>query len=727
MSPLLLLAFVLQAPQPLLNGGFEDLDGNGAPLAWFAPGGFKVGTVETDSPHAGHRYGRIAGDGTQVCWRQEIDPAPDGRWVGTGWFRGHGLRVADGDFLRFYFHILYRDRPYAETTHLWADLPPGTWSWRRVTVSLAPSSAWPVQAIWMTVAGKFSGGTLDFDDLALEPHPGHGGCLASDYQRVDEARLLTDLTVGQPAGILTARAAKGRWKVLPYEAGPISGKMLWAGFETGAPELTIPLGANGWHAVFAGLADPGGLGCMALLRLDHQPAAVARSRTAGNIEEVFVTATDLTGRSLRIAQRHEPGQGCGIAWVKLVPLTDAEIAAAQAPRPRSAVASIDGFSFLYARQVTDREGLLEEIEPYRDSDFGTLLLQPGGALMTNYPGTAGEMIGQELDDFPRPGDRRYAENLAALARQRINPTQVMIEAAHDVGMQVHIAQRPGNWEHSEPFSDFFTSPFYRAHPEWRTIDRDGTEVSRMSLAVPEVRAAMVAMLREAIRFGADGACLLFNRGAPFVLFEPAFSDAYQQAHGVDPRTLKDDDSQLTAARCEVVTGYLREVRAMLDEEGAAMGKRLALSAMVYGDQADNLRLGLDLEGWARSGLVSLVMPYRGAGGGRAKAIDLAWLTSVCHPYQVAVKPVMVAWQLTDPAAALAQAAGHWRGGADGLAVWDANSAVPKNDLWSVYGRLGHRDELLARDEAGGPPKVTVKLHRLSGVVLDGPWSPNWGY
>jgi len=725
--PTMLLLLMLQAAQPLQNGGFEALDDQGVPTAWFAPGGWQPGTVATEAPRSGQRCGRIVGNGTNLCWRQHIDPAPPGRWVGTGWFRGRDIRLGDGDALRFYFHILYKDRPYAETTHLWADLPQGTWDWRKFSVSLAPSSTWPVQAIWMTVAGTFTSGTIDFDDLSLEPHPGHGGTLATDYERVGEATLITDLTKGQPADVLTDRARKGRWKVLPYEAGPLSGRILWAGFETGAPELTIPLQATGWHAVFVGLSDPAGLGNLAKVRLDNQPAAVPKIRTAGNIEEVFVTAADLTGRSLKIAQRHVPGQGCGIAWVKLLPLTDAEIAVVQAPRPRSAVASIDGFSFFYARQVIDREGLLEELEPYRESDFGTLLLQPGGALMTNYPSEAGEMIGQDLDDFPREGDRRYAENLAALAKQGINPTQVMIEAAHDVGMQVHIAQRPGNWEHSEPFSDFFTSPFYRAHPEWRTIDRDGTPVSRMSLAVPEVRAAMVGMLREAVRFGADGACLLFNRGAPFVLFEPAFSGPFQQAHGVDPRTLKDDDPLLTAARCEVVTTYLREVRAMLDAEQAASGRKLSLSAMVYADEADNLRLGLDIDGWAKSGLVTLVMPYRGAGGGRAKSIDLPWFTKVCGPAGVAVKPVLVAWQLTDPTVALQQAAEHWRDGADGLTVWDANSAVPKNDLWSVYGRLGHREELLAREEAGGPPKVTVKLHSLSGVVLDGPWSPNWGY
>ena len=727
MPVLLLLPLLLQTAPPLPNGGFETLDEQGNPAGWMAPGGFQVGTVETGEAHSGQHFARLTGDGTQVCWRQELDPAPDGRWVGVGWFRAKDVKLAEGDFLRFYFHILYRDRPYAEATQRYLDLPSGTYDWRRYAVSLAPASAYPVKAIWVTVAAKMSSGQIDFDDLSLEPHPGHGGFLASDYARVDEAVMLTDLAAGQPAEVLTDSAAHGRWKKLPYEAGPFRGNLLWASPDSGAPELTIPLKANGWYAIFAGLTDPASLGCLARLRLDNRPAPVQHARTAGNLEEVFVTAADLTGRSLKLAQRHEPGQGCGLAYLKLIPLTAAEIATAQAPRPRTAVATIDGFSFLYGRQVIDRQGLQEEVEPYRESDFGLLLLQYGGALMTNYPSDVGEFGGRQLGAYPREGDLRYAENLQALAKQGINPTKVMIEAAHEVGLKVQVAQRPGAWEHSEPFSDFFTSEFYRQHPEWRTIDRDGTIVSRMSLAVPEVRARMIAVLREAVGFGADGASILFNRGAPFSLFEPAFSEPFQVANGVDPRTLPDDDPKLIQARCAVVTTFLREIRAMLDAEGADRGTKLELSAMVYADEADNRRLGLDLEGWSKDGLVSLVMPYRGAGGGKAKAVDLGWFKQVCAPQGVLVKPTLVAWQMHDPDAALKQVAEFWRDGADGLTIWDANSAVAHNGRWSVCSRLGHREELLSRADSGAPPSVTMRLHRLNGVVLDGPWGANWGY
>ena len=42
----------------------------------------------------------------------------------------------------------------------------------------------------------------------------------------------------------------------------------------------------------------------------------------------------------------------------------------------------------------------------------------------------------------------------------------------------------------------------------------------MSWAVPEVRKHVIELLREQVRFGADGANVVFNRGYPVVLYEP---------------------------------------------------------------------------------------------------------------------------------------------------------------------------------------------------------------
>jgi len=56
-----------------------------------------------------------------------------------------------------------------------------------------------------------------------------------------------------------------------------------------------------------------------------------------------------------------------------------------------------------------------------------------------------------------------------------------------LGMAVQASVRPAMWTFWEPYVDFFESPFYREHPEWRTLDRDGTPVTRMSWAVTASR------------------------------------------------------------------------------------------------------------------------------------------------------------------------------------------------------------------------------------------------
>ena len=293
---------------------------------------------------------RLTGDGRKAGWKQEVPGLPTRCYQASGWFRASNLQInsAEGkEYARFYFHILYQDRPYADATHAYADLPGGTCDWKRVSVRLVPRAEWPIEKIRVTVGGCFSGGTLDCDELSLRPAPLRSGAFATEWHNGYTPVTLPDMGRCSPAASLSATAAKGRWQLFDYEAGGIKGRMIWASDEANAPALTLPLNAQGWHAVFVGLADPSSLGGHALLRLTSDAAYVPRSRTAGQIEEVFFKVADLTGQSLHIAQESGGlGRACGMAYVKLVPLTPEEVAAVQADRQdsshRKLATTIDG-------------------------------------------------------------------------------------------------------------------------------------------------------------------------------------------------------------------------------------------------------------------------------------------------------------------------------------------------------------------------------------------------
>ncbi|MCK5804408.1 MAG: hypothetical protein KAI66_16335, partial [Lentisphaeria bacterium] len=399
----MVLAVTLSAADGLVeNGGFEAVHKPGKPAHWKPFGSFGPAMLTDDSPRTGKLAGRIVGDGTQRAWRHVIDKPRSQLIVASGWFRARGVLIKtnpDG-WVRFYFHILYKDRPYGETTHISVDLPTGSYGWRRFAARLTPRTDYPVDQIWITVTGNMTSGTLDFDDIAAHPAPFLGGFTALEWAQSGKAKMLRDMGQVEPKSALTGRAERGKWKLVPYEIGGDKGRMVWASALTQAPELTLPLDVRGWHAVFVGVASPMGVARHALLRLSRDSAFTMRARTKGQVEEVFFKADDLTGQSLHIAQQ----DGCepvsvGVAYVKLVPLTDEEVATIKAERADSSlrrlVASIDGFSFIHGRRPTTRLSLLREVEAYRHSDFGTLILQVGGADMVNYPSNMGQMRGMD--------------------------------------------------------------------------------------------------------------------------------------------------------------------------------------------------------------------------------------------------------------------------------------------------------------------------------------------
>lgn len=70
---------------------------------------------------------------------------------------------------------------------------------------------------------------------------------------------------------------------------------------------------------------------------------------------------------------------------------------------------------------------------------------------------------------------------------------------------------------------------------------------------------------------------------------------------------------MTALRAEVMTGFVRSVRAMLDQAGQRKGRRLGLSARV--DWREYRRWGCDVERWMKEGLLDyLVVAQHSLGG-----------------------------------------------------------------------------------------------------------------
>ncbi|MCA8996066.1 MAG: hypothetical protein KDA80_03755, partial [Planctomycetaceae bacterium] len=243
---------------------------------------------------------------------------------------------------------------------------------------------------------------------------------AEQWENADKADRITDMTRCVPAEALSDRRHHNQWKVFEYETEEFSGKCVSVGRESSAPDLTLKLGKQGWHAVYVGLSsitdlvraaknqvevkftsDP------AFTRLSNRLELGSRRRDV--LEEVFLGVADLTKNDLQFSTVYQ--MPARIHYVKTIPLTKKEVDKILADRDQTAtktsVATFDGFTWIHPFRPQTRADLAATFSAYRDSDFKTWWFQVGGADLVHHPSQVGNLMGGNLDTFPREVDREY--------------------------------------------------------------------------------------------------------------------------------------------------------------------------------------------------------------------------------------------------------------------------------------------------------------------------------
>jgi len=589
----------------------------------------------------------------------------------------------------------------------------------------------------LLIALLFSGSTtLVHAETSLRmPSQPWAGAALSDWSNASNAMVITDLSQCQPGSAFSNMVLKRKcWKVIPYQMiKSYQGKMIWAPPEAQAPEVSLALNAEGWFAIFVGLFSSSEVPTTAWIRLDTDPASVPRYNSLtdyyGNSEEVFFRVARLSKQSRILFRPQTRGQvaACGITHVKLVPLSPEELQRIESEhheRPhRVLAATSDGFSDMFYRSPRTASELLSQVEVFRDSDFGTLILQSPGADKVSYPTKVGFWKGSQSEMFPRVGDRHFVEATRALARQRVNPVKALAQRAHELGLKVHVGIRPAGWSFFEPYTDYWESPFYKQNPQWRCEDRDGSAVARMSWAVPEVRRHLIAVLRELIGFGADGANLVYTRGYPLVLYEAPARKLFLQQYGLDPRQIPESDMRMTAFRSDIVTKFHQELRAMLDEVQTrnASSNRLDLSIIINGTAQDDRTYGVDLRRLAADHLVDEVFTEQGFGVS-ANTLNLDFLASTCQMHGIPFSPGIFYGGIRFP-----NIPQFYDAGVHGLTFWDA--AVGDIFEWQWISRFGHPEETrwrLQNLDLQKPPRTIHFFHKLGNQIRDSRFGPYWG-
>lgn len=593
-------------------------------------------------------------------------------------------------------------------------------------------------------------------------------------EKSKEAIIISDMSQVMPKTALSNMRKKRHWKTIEYEtASGLKGKSIASMTDTGAPKVTLPLNVKGWYAVYVGL---GGMGRFVRSQESHVRVKLTNDTAyqhriyggaTDDIEEVFFKTADLTGQNLHIADMRmeammdlRPAQfprHTVVMYVKLVPLTEKEVTWIKADRAqkqtKKLIATLDGFSWIGRNYPTTKEEFFEDFEHFRDSDFGTISWQIIGGDLVNYKSKLGTVPGSLVDDYPRTGDGYVTDSIKRFNAKGTDLTKLAVEASHSMDKKIMIGFRTQAWQTPPGFEDYFTSEFYRKHPEWRTYDKDGTPVMRMSYAVPQVREHILGIFREVLVYQPDGIEIIYFRGLPLMLWEEAFSNRFKEKYGTDAKQVDENDPRFYELRCEIMTTFMRDVRKMMDEVQKEQGrkKRYELSATVLHTEADNRRQGLDVEQWIKEGLIDTIgifpaayhtsayNKYAGVSSGRR--MELEWFSRITKGTKVGFFPLMVSNNLRSPKTTLAEAERYYQAGASGLIFWDPSPSKlytpasnqparsytnPVTSYWSVVSRLGHRDVLKELEAADRPQPKYIPLKRY-GDYWFGRFIPDVGF
>jgi len=295
--------------------------------------------------------------------------------------------------------------------------------------------------------------------------------------------------------------------------------------------------------------------------------------------------------------------------------------------PRRLILNDDGHGGFYGGTLNSDEALRRWPQAYRGTHLW--IYQWGVMLGTkvNYPSQVAELCGEGAGkalEQVREGDRRLYELLVRLRREGVDTLACVAQGCHEAGLLCYATIRMNPCYHlksagwpDESMARFYNSRFWWEHLDCRVCLKRETEgpkaYAALSYAFPEVRARWLAIIREVLQRDVDGVDLDFLRHPPFFGYDKPLTTAFAKRYGADPRKLPDDDPRWLDLRCEIMTGFLRDVRRAVDEAGKQKGRPLGISARI--DQRYGKQLGLDVGRWMREGLVDILeVGQHGMGG-----------------------------------------------------------------------------------------------------------------
>ncbi|GMW01348.1 MAG: hypothetical protein AMXMBFR84_24850 [Candidatus Hydrogenedentota bacterium] len=437
-------------------------------------------------------------------------------------------------------------------------------------------------------------GRLDVD-FRIEIRDEDGALLSEVVTRIaadnSDVYYIEDWSNVLQADALTGEAPHWTWDTtLPIESGASLGNALTgnAGPDTAIRQLTYPLDLKGWYAIYVSTVPEKGSVRIRLTGDERSDTLGSRHRG----EEVLWRWAKMDRQHLVLSQPHHytgytPAH---VDYVKLVPVTEAQVKDwdAQFGSPDKVVAGyFEPYSWAFVENIQQTLQHREPLTAFHEARFNIVDIQIGRFGMKSVFETRQSdqllysTIGDPIGDVVQP----TTDNVGRM-QQYTNTLDAELRYAHELQLTAHANFGATNCYPGSPLQGDFS----KQHPDWM-------RGSALRYEIPEVRAYVLALYREALDIGA-----------------PAISiDFCRYPEGIDTK--------------ETCTAFLRELRALASEFAAARGEPVPILIRFPGTGVRKAEL-FDYVTWAREGLVDYLCPSNIQG--RHCHIDMT-------PYMTAVR------------------------------------------------------------------------------------------
>jgi len=368
---------------------------------------------------------------------------------------------------------------------------------------------------------------------------------------------------------------------------------------------------QGHYAVFVTFADSGGL-----IQVGRT-GPIRGVELSGLSRELFVEARDMTDDEIRVYPSRDPSSK--LVSLRLVPVTEesSDQLRSSLARPPMPLMSVNDwaeyFGTPWARLLPDQ--FTSIVAAQAEIGFSTVGWSVGRSWV-EYPSKLPHaqvfpcVPWDEARKSPDYPDDPYDYSPRIVMMNQFNPLLGAYEGGRHTGTKIWPWLAMQRHYGTAMYGGIFASSFYRSHPEWRRVSKEGKS-SGLSFYFPEVRRERVDILMEVAELGADGLLIGCDRQVPMLQYEPPMVEEFLSQSGIDATRIDASDrpeyERWIRFRADFFTQTLRELQDRLSELSAKRGSKIPVGVRIpAGGLFLNMAQGLDIETWCREGLVDLI-------------------------------------------------------------------------------------------------------------------------